>query len=93
MEDNPVQVWQILSSLFDKSDDVSASYLEKKIFDLEPADFEIVALYIAKLKTLNGKLNSCAKDYKKTDSALINLVERKMPSCFDMFIQTSNRAL
>ena len=52
-EDSPVQVWQILSSLFDKSGDVSAYYLDKKIFDLEPADFERVELYLAELKTLN----------------------------------------
>jgi len=61
-KDNSVQVWQIFSSLFDKSDDVSAYYLEKKIFDLEPADFERVELYLAELKTLNEKLNSCGKD-------------------------------
>ena len=28
-----------------------------------------------------------------TDTALIILVEHKFPSCFDMFIQTRNRAL
>ena len=33
-KDNSVQVWKIISSLFDKSNDVSAYYLEKKIFDL-----------------------------------------------------------
>ena len=82
-----------ISSLFDKSDDVSAYYLEKKIFDLEPAEFERVELYLAELKPLNEKLNSCGKDYKKTDTALIILIERKMSSCFDMFIQTRNRAL
>ena len=92
-EDSLVQVWQILSSLFDKSDDVSTYYLEKKIFDLEPVDFERVELYLFKSKTLNEKLNSCRKNYKKTDIALIILIERKIPSCFDMFIQTRNRAL
>ena len=86
-------VWKIISSFFDKSDDVSAYYLENKIFDLEPTDFEIVELYLAELKTLNEKLNSCGKDYKKTDTPLIILVEGKMPSCFHMFIQTRNRAL
>ena len=45
------------------------------------------------MKTLNEKLNCCGKDYKKTNIALIILIERKMPSCFDMFIQTRNRAL
>ena len=45
------------------------------------------------MKTLNEKLNKCAKDYKKTNTALIILVEQKLPSCFDMFIQTRNRAL
>ena len=58
-KDSVVQVWQILSSLFDKSDDFSAYYLEKKIFDLEPTNFERVELYLAELKILNEKLNSC----------------------------------
>ena len=38
-EDSSVQVWKILSSLFNKPDDASAYYLEKNIFDLKPADF------------------------------------------------------
>ena len=50
-EDSSVQVWQILSSLFDKSDDVSAYYLENNIFDLKLTDFERVELYLAELKT------------------------------------------
>ena len=92
-KDSLVQVWKIISSLFDKSDDVSAYYIENNIFDLEPTHFERVELYLAELKTLNEKLNSCGKDYKKTDTALIILIERKMSYCFDMFIQTRNRAL
>ena len=76
-EENPVQVWQILSSLFDKYDDVSTYYLEKKIFDLKPADFERVELYIVELKTLNEKINSCGEYYKKTNTALIILVNIK----------------
>ena len=76
-EENQVQVWKILSSLFNKSDDVSAYYLEKKIFELELVDFERVELYLIELKTLNVKLNSCGKDYKKTDTTLIIFVERK----------------
>ena len=39
-EDSLVQAWQILSSLFDKSDDVSAYYLEKNIIELKPADLK-----------------------------------------------------
>ena len=92
-EDSPVQVWKIISSLFDKFDDVSAYYLENKIFDLEPVDFERVELYLSELKNLNEKLNSCDKGYKKTGTTLIILVECKMPACFDMFIQTRNRDL
>ena len=49
-EDSPVQVWQIVSSLFDKSNDVSTYYLEKNIFDIEPANFERIELYIAEFK-------------------------------------------
>ena len=92
-EDSPIQVWKIISSLFDKSDDVSAYYLDTKIFDRELANFERVELYLAELKTLKEKLNICGKDYKKTDTTRIILVERKMPSSFDMFIKTINRAI
>ena len=45
------------------------------------------------MKTLNAKLNNCGKYNNKTDIALIILVEQKFPYCFDMFIQTRNRAL
>ena len=72
-EDNSIQVWKFLSSFFDKSDDVSTYYLENKIFDLDPAEFERAELYLAELKTLNEKLNSCGKDYKKTNTALLFL--------------------
>ena len=92
-EDNSVEVWKTFSSLFDKSDDVSAYYLEKNIFELNPTNFDRVEFYLAEVKTLNEKLNNCGKYYKKTDTALIIIVEQNLPSCFDMFIQTRNRAL
>ena len=92
-KDNPIEAWEILASLFDKSDDVSTYYLEKKIHELDPTNFDRVELYLVELKTLNEKLNNCGKDYKKTDTFLIILVEQKLSSCFDMFIQTRNRAL
>ena len=68
-EDNPVEVWKILASLFDKSDDVSINYLEKKIHELDPNNFDRMELYIVELKTLNEKLNNCGKYYKKTNTA------------------------
>ena len=45
------------------------------------------------MKTLNEKLNNYGKYYKKTDTTLIILVEQKLSSCFDIFIQTMNRDL
>lgn len=92
VEDNPVEVWKTLASLFDKSDVLSTYYLEKKIHEIDPNNFDRIELYIAALKTLNKKLNNCGKDYKKIYIALIILVEHKLPSCFDMFIQTRNRS-
>lgn len=91
-EDSPIEIWIILASLFDKSDDVSSYYLEKN-HELYHINFDIVELYLAELKTLNVNLNNCGKDYKKTYTSLIILVEQKFPFCFDMFIQTRNRAL
>ena len=41
-EDIMVEVWKVLASLFDKSDDVSTPYLEKKIHELDPTNFERV---------------------------------------------------
>ena len=92
-EDNPVKVWKTLASLFDKYDDVYAYYLENNVHELDPTNFEGVGLYLTELKTLNEKLNNRGKYYKKVDTALIILVEQKLSSSFDMFIQTSNRAL
>ena len=45
------------------------------------------------LKTYNEKLNNCGSDYKKNDNSLTILVEQKLPSCFDMFIQTRNKSI
>ena len=43
-------------------------------------------------KTYNEKLINCGSNYKKNDNAFIILVEQKLPSGFDMFIQTRSRA-
>ena len=88
-----VELWKIIASLYDKFDDVYACYLEKKVRELDPTNFKIEELYLTKLKTLNEKLINCGIGYNKTDTALIILIERKMTSSFDMFIQTRNRAL
>ena len=92
-DDNLVEVWKIIASLFDKYDYVSTYYLEKKIHELDPTNLEIVELYLAKFKNLNEQLKICGIDYNKTDTTLIILVEQKLPSSFDMFIQTRNSAL
>jgi hypothetical protein len=52
-EDNLIEVWNIIASLFDKYDDVSTYYLEKKIHELDPNNFDRKELYITELKTLN----------------------------------------
>ena len=88
-----VDVWKIIVFLFDKYGGVSACYREKNIHDLDPTNFERVELYLVELKTLNEKLNNCGKDYKKTSISLIILVEQKLPSSFNIFIQTRNMDL
>ena len=88
-----VQVWKALATLFDKIDGVFAYYFEKKIHSIDPSEFDRIESFLAKNKTLNEKLNACGKDYKKNDTALIIIVEQKLPPSFDMFIQTRNRAL
>lgn len=77
-KDNPVEVWEILASLFNKSNDVSYYYLEKKIHELDPTNFDRVELYLAKFKTLNEKLNNWGK-YQKTYTTLIILIKQKLP--------------
>ena len=93
MTDSLVRLCIILASLSDKFDDVSACYLQKKVHELDPTNLEIVELYLAKFKNLNEQLKICGIDYNKTDTTLIILVEQKLPSSFDMFIQTRNSAL
>ena len=88
-----VELWKIIASLYDKFDDVYACYLEKKVCELDPTNFKIEELYLTKLKNLNEKLINSGIGYNKTDTTLIILVEQKLPSSFDMFIQTRNSAL
>jgi len=66
-----------LALLFDKTDGVSAYYLENKIHGLDPKEFDRIEYFLIEIKTLNEKLNACGKDYKKNDTALIILVEKK----------------
>eukprot|EP01018_Ginkgo_biloba_P038716 Gb_00331 [translate_table: standard] len=92
-EDSPIEVWKTLASLFDKSDEVSAYYLERKLHELDPRDFERIEQLLAKVKSINEKLDQCGNDYKKSDAALIILVERKLSPIYDIFIQTRARAI
>ena len=92
-KENLFELWKNLASLYDKFDDVSTCHLEKKVHELDPTNLEIVELYLAKFKNLNEQLKICGIDYNKTDTTLIILVEQKLPSSFDMFIQTRNSAL
>ncbi len=39
-EDNSIEVCTNISFLFDRSDAVNAYYLEKKIYELDPTNFE-----------------------------------------------------
>jgi hypothetical protein len=72
---------------------VSTYYLEKKIHELDPNDFERIESFLSELKTLNEKLNNCGNDYKKTYTTLFILVEQKLSDSFHMFIQTRNREI
>jgi hypothetical protein len=38
--------------MYDKIDDVSTYYLEKKIHELDPKDFERIKQFLAKLKVI-----------------------------------------
>ena len=70
-QENPVEVWKTLATLFDKTDDVYAYYFENKIHSIDPNEFDRIEYFLAESKTLNEKLNACGKDYKKNDTALL----------------------
>lgn len=70
-EDNPIEVWIILASLFDKFDDIYVYYLEKNIHEIYPTNFDRVELYLAELKTSNENLNNFGKYYKTADNIII----------------------
>ena len=52
-QDNPVEVWKALATLFDKTDGVSAYYFEKKIHSIDPNEFDRMESFLAEIKTLN----------------------------------------
>ena len=70
-----------LASLFDKSDDVSAYYIENKIPELDPKYFDRIQQFLVETKNYNEKLNYCRKYYKNNDNSFPILVEQDLPPC------------
>ena len=76
LEDSPTEVWKILTSLFDKSGDVYAYYVENKIHELDPKYFDRIESFIYEIKTYNEKLNNHSTYYKRMVILLLFLLNK-----------------
>jgi hypothetical protein len=45
-----IEVWKNLASLYDKTNGVSSYYIENKIHELDPRDFERIESFLSELK-------------------------------------------
>jgi hypothetical protein len=50
-EYDPIEVWKIIASMYEKIDDVSTYYLENKIHELHPKDFERIEQFLVECNT------------------------------------------
>ena len=66
----PKLVWDNISSLFDKHDEMRIHQLENDLITLNPSDFESLNEFFSKFKNLIYQLKQCKEEKDEDDSSL-----------------------
>ena len=82
----PKEVWDKLSSLFDKQDDLRIYQLENELISLHPTNFETLNDFFTKFKHLVFQLKLCK--VKKEDYQLILTILSKLGAYYSVFVST-----
>ena len=82
----PKEVWDNISSLFEKHDDLRVYQLENELISLHPASFETLNDFFTKFKHLVFQLKLCKVE--KEDDQLILSILSKLGAYYSVFVST-----
>ena len=82
----PKEVWDKISSLFDKQDDLRIYHLENELISLHPSNFKTLNDFFTKFKNLVFQLRLCKVE--KEDDQLILAILSKLGENYSVFVST-----
>ena len=83
---SPDQVWEKLSEIFGKTDEMRGHQIENELISLSPSNFESLQLYFFKFKALVLQLKRCGIENK--DDQLILAIISKLGPDYSLFVST-----
>ena len=75
---SPDQVWEKLSDIFGKTDEMRGHQIENELISLSPSSFESLQLYFSKFKALVLQLKQCGIE-KKYDRLVLAILSNLGP--------------
>ena len=81
---SPNEVWEKLTDLFGKTDEMRGHQIENELISLSPNSFESLQLYFSKFKALVLQLKQCG--IKKKDDHLVLAILSKLGPDYSVFV-------
>ena len=85
----PKDIWDNLSSLLDKENELGVHHLENELISFHPSSFETLNEFFTKFKNLIFQLKLCKVE--KEDDQLILSILSKIGANYSIFVQLFNR--
>ena len=83
---SPNEVWEKLTDLFGKTDDMRGHQIENELISLSPNSFESLQLYFSKFKALVLQLKQCG--IEKKDEQLVFSILSNLGPDYSVFVST-----
>src|SRR5713226_10330863 len=83
---SPNEVWENITDLFGKTDEMRGHKIENELISLSPSRFESIQLYFSKFKALVLQLKQCG--IEKKDEKLILSILSKIGPNYLVFVST-----
>ena len=81
---SPNEVWEKLTDIFGKTDEMRGHQIENELISLSPNSFESLQLYFSKFKALVLQLKQCGIE-KKEDKIVLAILSKLGPNCSVFF--------
>ena len=82
---SPNEVWENITNLFGKTDEMRGHQIENELISLSPNSFESLQLYFSKFKALVLQLKQCGIE-KKDDQRILAILSKLGPDYLVFFL-------